>query len=183
MGSTAVIGATERTSSGAHAADTSAGTVVIHPDETARLRLGDVPPDESPAGAAMDAAGHAAPATTTAADARAAISGSVAETNTSPMRRRLLGAGATTAVAVAVIIAFLVLTGGEAVTAAERATFVEQCEAREVPTRLCQCAVDRSISQLDAELFRAGLAVMVSQDGELIDEFKEQFVACQADGF
>ena len=182
MGSTAVIGATERTSSVAHP-DASAGTVVIHPGETARLRLGDVPPDQSHPGPASNAAGHGTPGTTMAANESTTVAGSVAETNATPMRRWLLGAGAAAATAVAIIVAFFFFAGGEAVTAAERTTFVEQCEAREVPTRLCQCAVDRGISQLDAELFRTGLTIMLDQDGELIDEFKEQFVACQADGF
>jgi hypothetical protein len=92
-------------------------------------------------------------------------------------------------------VAVLVFGGGDgsdqnqpgvetsAITAVERAAFVDQCEAGGVASERCVCAVDRGIGQLDAELFRTGLAVMLDDGLTLVPEFTELFNACITDGF
>ena len=191
MGSTAVIAATERTSRGGYSGDSPSATVVIHPDETARLRLGGVPSNQpSPVPAQNTVASGAV----NPSDLAPADSAPVA-TKSTAIRRWILSAGAATATA-AIIVTFVVFGGSDgsdqnqqpgeetsAVTAVERAAFVDQCEVGGVASERCVCAVDRGIDQLDAELFRTGLAVMLDDGLTLVPEFTELFNACIADGF
>ncbi len=164
---------------------------MIHPDETARLRLGGVSPNQ-PSPVPMQ--NTVATGAVNPGDLAPADSAPVAAKSTA-IRRWILSAGAATAAA-AIIVAFAVFGGSDgsnqnqqpgeersAITAVERAAFVDQCEVGGVASERCVCAVDRGIDQLDAELFRTGLAVMLDDGLTLVPEFAELFNACIADGF
>lgn len=165
MGSTSVIAATERTSAGPYVTDGAASTVVMHPGDTARLRLG-----TQAAPATSPDQQHDATAPETAPGDR-------------PSRRPAVLALAAVLLAVAIGIAVMLAGGNGAITASERAAFVEQCRASQVAPDLCACAADRGIDQLDADMFRDSLTTMLEEQGTLSADFKELFDSCVADGF
>ena len=69
------------------------------------------------------------------------------------------------------------------VTSSEQETFRDLCEANAVSEARCECALERSIGQLEPAVFREGLSLMLAEDGALTDEFVEVFQSCIEDGF
>ncbi len=174
MGSTAVIAATERASV---AASVSGHTQVVRPDIAERHRVGQL---QSVGGAAEAGAPEArAPEATASQDG-------------SKRRFSLPMVGGIIAAIGAMAVVAVLLFGPwdddgspsvDTVTAGEQATFRTLCEANGVGAGRCGCALTRAVDQLDAELFRSNLAVMVGQDGALGPELNTIFQACVDDGF
>lgn len=191
MGSTDVIGATERDSVTGRAATTVASTV--HPDDPPGIEVGGVAAAGRPEGPAPIGAGGVGrserSAPVTSAPGRPGSGRAVVIAAIAVLLAALIGVG--------VVVAARsggdetadeepsAPTGGEGepITATERMVLRSACLANDVSERRCECAVDRAGTELDPVVFRRNLRFLLENDGELGPEFAEAFQRCVDDGF
>ncbi len=70
----------------------------------------------------------------------------------------------------------------ETLSSEEIELFLQTCADGGVPSELCSCVAVDAEQELPPEVFRRGLDVMMTNDGDLIDEFTNLFAGCQGDG-